>query len=304
VTAAPGAMLAVWGNIETCSGTMNLRRIIPTDITVSAIAHLSLLALLLLFSEVHQFGSVTAEPIEVNIVAPQDIPQTPATEKQPEPVPTPTPLPDFSLLDSKPETPSPAQPAAKPGAAERQQKQAALAAPPAAQPQSAAQPPQQAAPAYKQPEPDLTLKYQVMLGLPPDLSPTLPAAPSAPQASAKGDDNFDAAATQDADVASSAVAAFRRHLRTCLKLPSSLAASDDVRVKLRVMMTQQGRLAADPILIEASASMKGPLLMQGAVKALEPASPIRCCRQTVTANGRYSISASRRRISAARRRAR
>ncbi|WP_246669464.1 MULTISPECIES: hypothetical protein [unclassified Bradyrhizobium] len=279
MTAAPGAMLAVWGNIETCSGTMNLRRIIPTDITVSAIVHLSLLALLLLFSEVHQFGSVTAEPIEVNIVAPQDIPQTPATEKQPEPVPTPTPLPDFSLLDSKPETPSPAQPAAKPGAAERQQKQAALAAPPAAQPlpaaqpQSAAQPPQQAAPAYKQLEPDLTLKYQVMLGLPPDLSPTLPAAPSAPQASAKGDDNFDAAATQDADVASSAVAAFRRHLRTCLKLPPSLAASDDVRVKLRVMMTQQGRLAADPILIEASASMKGPLLMQGAVKALEACQP-------------------------------
>jgi len=41
---------------------MDLRRIIPTDITVSAIVHLSLLGLLLLFSEVHQFGSVTAEP--------------------------------------------------------------------------------------------------------------------------------------------------------------------------------------------------------------------------------------------------
>jgi len=94
---------------------MDLRRIIPTDITVSAIVHLSLLALLLLFSEVHQFGSVTAEPIEVNIVAPQDIPETRATEKQPEPVPTPTPtpLPDFSLLDIKPATPSPAQPAAR-----------------------------------------------------------------------------------------------------------------------------------------------------------------------------------------------
>ena len=261
---------------------MDLRRIIPTDITVSAIVHLSLLALLLLFSEVHQFGSVTAEPIEVNIVAPQDIPETPATEKQPEPVPTPTPtpLPDFSLLDIKPATPSPAQPAAKSQAAARQQKQAALAAPPAAQlppaaqPQPVAQPQQPAAPAYKQPEPDLTLKYQVMLGLPPDLSPTLPAASAAaPQAAAKSDDNFDGAATQDADVASSVVTAFRRHLRTCLKLPPSLAASDDVKVKLRVMMTQRGTLAADPILIEASASMKGPLLMQGAVKALQACQP-------------------------------
>lgn len=248
---------------------MDLRRIIPTDITVSAIVHLSLLALLLLFSEVHQFGSVTAEPIEVNIVAPQDIPETPAPEKQPEPVPTPTPLPDFSLLDVKPATPSPPQ------------KQAALAAPPAAQPPPAAPPPpaaqpqQQAAPAYKQPEPDLTLKYQVLLGLPPDLSPTLPAAASAaaPQGAAKSDDNFDGAATQDADIASSVITAFRRHLRTCLKLPASLAASDDVKVKLRVMMTQRGTLAADPILIEASASMKGPLLMQGVVKALQACQP-------------------------------
>jgi hypothetical protein len=264
-------MLAVRGNIETCSGAMDLRRIIPTDITVSAIVHLSLLALLLLFSEVHQFGSVTAEPIEVNIVAPQDIPETPSTEKQPEPVPTPTPLPDFSLLDIKPAAPSPAQPAAKPQAA-RQQKQAALAAPPAAQPQPAAQPPQPAAPAYKPPEPDLTIKYQVMLGLPPDLSPAAPAS-AAPQASAKSDDNFDGAATQDADIASSVIGAFRRHLRTCLKLPPSLGASDDVKVKLRVMMTQQGKLAADPILIEASASMKGPLLMQGAVKALQACQP-------------------------------
>ena len=256
---------------------MDLRRIIPTDLTVSAIVHLSLLALLLLFSEVHEFGSVTAEPIEVNIVAPQDIPQAPTPEKQPEPVPTPTPtpLPDFSLFDNKPATPSPAEPAAKSQAAARQQKQAALAAAPAARPPPAVQPPPQAAPAYKQPEPDLTLKYQVMLGLPPDLSPALPAAPapSAPQAAAKSDDNFDGAATQDADIASSAVTAFRRHLKSCLKLPPALAASDDVKVKLRVMMTQQGKLAADPILIEASASMKGPLLMQSAVKALQACQP-------------------------------
>jgi hypothetical protein len=271
-------------------GKMDLRRIIPTDITVSAIVHLSLLALLCLFSEVHQFGSVTAEPIEVNIVAPQDIPEAPAPEKQPEPVPTPTPtpLPDFSQLDTKPAAPSPDQPAAKSQTAKQQQKQAApitqpaAQPPPAAPPQPAAQPPQQAqspqpaAAAYKQPEPDLTLKYQVLLGLPPDLSPTppaAPAAPSAPQAPAKSDDNFDGAATQDADIASSVITAFRRHLRTCLKLPPSLTASDDVKVKLRVMMTQRGTLAADPILIEASASMKGPLLMQSAVKALQACQP-------------------------------
>ena len=262
---------------------MDLRRIIPTDITLSAIVHLSLVALLLLFSEVHEFGTVTAETMPVEIVASQDVPPEPAIEPKPEPVPTPTPLPDFSLLDAKPSPLTPAQPAAKPQPPAQQQKQAALAAPSAAPPSSAAPPPpaaqpqQPAAPAYKPPEPDLTIKYQVMLGLPPDLSPAFPAAsavpPAAPKAMAKTDDNFDGAATQDADIASSAVAAFRRHLKTCLKLPPSLAPTDDVKVKLRVMMTQQGKLAADPILIEASASMKGPLLMQGAVKALQACQP-------------------------------
>jgi hypothetical protein len=110
----------------------------------------------------------------------------------------------------------------------------------------------------------------VLLGLPPDLSP-LPPAPA--QARSKGDDNFDAPATEAADIASTLIAEFRRHLKTCSKLPASLSGADDVKVKLRVLMTPDGRLAAEPILIEASASMKGPLLMQGAIRALSACQP-------------------------------
>ena len=69
------------------------------------------------------------------------------------------------------------------------------------------------------------------------------------------------------------VAAFRRHLRTCSKLPAGLTGSDDVKVKLRVFMRPDGKLAAEPMLIEASASMKGPLLMQGAISALQACQP-------------------------------
>ena len=69
------------------------------------------------------------------------------------------------------------------------------------------------------------------------------------------------------------VAEFRRHLRTCSKLPAALKGSDDVKVRLRVLMTPQGKLAAEPILIEASASAKGPLLMQGAISALQACQP-------------------------------
>ena len=241
---------------------MELRRIIPTDITATAVAHVSLLTLMLLFSEVHPFGAVTAEQIPVEIVTPQELaekqapPDEPPAENEPEPAPSPQP--DFSLLD-------------KPAAAAQPQKQAALATPQAPQPQPVAPPPSQpAAPAYKPPEPDVSIKYQVLLGLPPDLSP-LP--PAAAQAGNKGDDNFDAPATDAADIASTLIAEFRRHLKTCSKLPASLSGADDVKVKLRVLMTPEGRLAAEPILIEASASMKGPLLMQGAIRALQACQP-------------------------------
>ena len=122
-------------------------------------------------------------------------------------------------------------------------------------------------PAYRPPEPDLSVKYNVMLGLPPEILP------SAPSADGKGKDDFDAPATTSADVASSVVAAFRRHLRTCSKLPPALKGADDVKVKLRVFMGQDGKLAAEPQLIEASASAKGPLLMRSAISALEACQP-------------------------------
>jgi len=249
---------------------MELQRIIPSDITASAIVHVSLLTLVLLFSEVHPFGAVTAEQIPVEIVTPQELaekqapPDEPPAENKPAET-KPEPQPDFTLLD-KPAAASAPPPAAPPAPAARPQKQAALATPSPAQPP----PSQPAAPAYKPPEPDVSIKYQVLLGLPPDLSP-LPPAPA--QGRNKGDDNFDAPATDAADIASTVIAEFRRHLKTCSKLPASLSGADDVKVKLRVLMTPDGRLAAEPFLIEASASMKGPLLMQGAIRALQACQP-------------------------------
>ncbi len=272
-------MLAGYGNIEHRSDAMELRQIIPTDITASAIAHVSLLTLLVLFSEVHPFGAVTAEQIPVEIVTPQELAEQQAPLEEPpaenKPEPAPSRQPDFSLLD-KPASAAATPPAAPPAPAAQPQKQAALAAPRAAEPQTPSQqvappPSQPAAPAYKPPEPDVSIKYQVLLGLPPDLSPSLPPAPA--QGPNKGDDNFDAPATDAADIASTLIAAFRRHLKTCSKLPASLSGADDVKVKLRVLMTPDGRLAAEPILIEASASMKGPLLMQGAIRTLQACQP-------------------------------
>jgi hypothetical protein len=258
---------------------MNLRQLIPTDLTASAVAHLSLLALVLLFSEVHRFGEVTAETVAVDIVTPQEIAEKAVAENKPEPVPTPQP--DFPLLDQPAAASAPA-PASQQSAPAPPQKQApSVASSPA--PQAAAGPPQaqsaSPAQAYTPPEPDLSIKYHVLLGLPQYLSPA-PPPPSSRSGARAGEtagetagDNFDAPAIESADIGSSLVAEFRRHLRTCSKLPADLKASDDVKVKLRVFMTPDGKLATDPVLIEASASMKGPSLMQGAISALQACQP-------------------------------
>src|SRR4051812_43667651 len=110
-------MLARYGNIEHRSDAMELRRIIPSDITASAIAHVSLLTLFVLFSEVHPFGAVTAEQVPVEIVTQQELaeqqtpPHEPPAENKLEPAPSPQP--DFSGLNKPPADTTP--PAKKPG---------------------------------------------------------------------------------------------------------------------------------------------------------------------------------------------
>jgi outer membrane biosynthesis protein TonB len=269
------------------------------DMTASVLAHLLLLVLIFLYSEVHQFDPVAADTVPVEVVTQQE-----AAEVKPDPVPSPSPTPEFQLpsLDkpvehSKPEsTQAPAaQPPQKQAAPQQkqpqqkqpeqkqpEQKQATPPAPPPAPtPQQAAtaepapqpsqpvapQPAQPPPPAYKPPQPDASVKYGVILGLPPYLPP------EAPAGTEPGKDNFDAPATEKADVGNSVVAEFRRHLKTCMKLPANMNPDDDVRVKLRVLMTPDGKLASAPQLIEATASAKGPLLLRSATSALEACQP-------------------------------
>jgi hypothetical protein len=238
-------------------------RFIRSGIAASALGHLSILTLVLIFAEVHPFGSVTAEPIAVDIVTRSQV-----EEKKPEPPESPKAQPSDAFdLSSKSAPPSSPPPAAPPPASAPPQNQASLAAPgsppqPAAQPQPPSTSP---APAYVPPEPDLSIKYHVMLGLPQDLPPSTP--------QVRSGDGGDDAASKAADIASSLVTEFRRHLKTCLKLPGSIAPSDKLRIVLRAFMTLEGKLATEPVLIEASASPKGPVLMQSAISALQSCQP-------------------------------
>jgi hypothetical protein len=264
---------------------MEPRQIIGTGFTASAIAHLSALALVIFFSEVHPFSSVTAESVTVDLVSPDEL-KPPPSKEEPLTIPKTVPTDAFNLASQSAPPVSP-PPAAPPAAAVPPQ-QAAVP------PQQAAVPPQQAAPAkprsspqqanaapqatrpqpattspspaYAPPEPDLSVKYHVLLGLPP--------ASSASRLPGETDKNFDAPASTTADIASSRIAEFRRHLKTCSKLPAAIAPSDEIEIKLRVFMTPEGRLAAEPFPIGVKhPSENGPALLQSAIAALHACEP-------------------------------
>src|SRR6476469_10365456 len=94
------------------------RLFIRSGITASAIGHLSILTAVLIFTEVHPFGTVTAEPITVDIVSPDE------AAKKAEPIPAPKTEPSDSLDPASKSAPSsPPAPAAAAAAATQPQKQ-------------------------------------------------------------------------------------------------------------------------------------------------------------------------------------
>jgi hypothetical protein len=264
-----------------------------TGTAISVAAHVAALTTCLVLAGVRPFDPTTAEAITVDIVTPDQAPPLP---KEPDPTY------DFPTLSEKepqqqskaqqepsPEkTPEPSQPAPKPpsppAAAEKSKadaKQAALQqnsveppkpieqpkpveqqqqARPQPQPQEqpTAPPPQeQEQPVVPTAQPDITSKFGMMFTL--------------PDPGSGGD--FDAKATANANIKVEDAAALRAHLKTCSILPKSVSPSDNVRIVLRVAFLPDGRLGKEPLLIEASASEKGPALMQSAMKALASCQP-------------------------------
>ncbi|HEX9213540.1 MAG TPA: hypothetical protein VF901_23760 [Bradyrhizobium sp.] len=310
---------------------MELRKIIRTDIAASAIAHLTLVGLIILISEVHPFHSAPPETVSVDIVTPEqvqeEIKEQEAKEEVKEQVketaPDPTPdlqLPkiDFTDKDKAAVAPKPAakqqaapQSSQKQASSEPQQKQpqpqpsqapkqrdanAQPQTPQTQPPQPQAQQPQQqppqsqlppqqpppqpepeqqpppatplpqaAPPAYQPPEPDVTVKYGVLLGLPPEL-------PAEPKDAPK-DDGGDAKDSISAKLPPEVIAELRRHLRNCAKLPAGVAPTDNLRIKLRAVLSTDGTLARPPILIEAPPSAKGVALVKAAMSVLQACQP-------------------------------
>ena len=120
-------------------------------------------------------------------------------------------------------------------------------------------------PPAKPPEPDVTVKYNVMLGLPAEQLVY-------PEKPARSEGGFEGNAAA-ADLKSSVIAEFKRHLKTCSKLPDNVAPGDHLVVKLRIFMKQDGRLAGEPAIGGGSANIKAINLLQSAIAALKDCQP-------------------------------
>jgi outer membrane biosynthesis protein TonB len=86
---------------------------------------------------------------------------------------------------------------------------------------------------------------------------------------------FDAMAERSAALTAADIAAFREHLDKCWKPPAALARAQNLKAVLRIALNPDGAMAAEPILVGASASSQGPALVDTARRALDACQPFR-----------------------------
>jgi hypothetical protein len=239
---------------------------------VSILTHLAVLTIGLGYAGVLPFEAAPIEAITVDLVSPAEVKE--ATKQTPPEKPQPLDIPNFSAKDQPPQSlppmqaappkqsaqqPGPSTPPPNPKPDTRTDTRQSTAQP---QPATGSQPaPQPASPWLPNlpgaAQPDVSIQYQVNLGLP-----------------IRGPgEEFDAPAMSTAKVETSDIARFRDHLKTCSVLPAGVGPGDNVKIVIRATFIPNGQLRSAPILIEASASAKGPLLMQAAIKALQQCQP-------------------------------
>ncbi|MEA2880362.1 MAG: hypothetical protein QOF14_5558 [Hyphomicrobiales bacterium] len=213
-----------------------------SGVLISTVSHIALVALAL-FGTPKLFDNPQLAAIEVDLVRPDEVERP--KEKPPEDKPA-----DWSPL---PQAPQPQRESA-PRAQAKQQP-----APPPQANQQAAPGPQGASPQPQAPTSPWIFD--------PVNIPALLDLPNAP------DKGFDSEATTTANLSAADKAAFKAHLKKCWTLPGGMSPAQTTRVVLRIYLRRDGRLAAEPVLIEASASRDGPLLLHAAIRTLKDCQP-------------------------------
>jgi hypothetical protein len=211
-----------------------------SGVLISAVSHIVLVALAL-FGTPKLFDNLPPAAIEVDLVRAEEV-EAPK-EKPPEDKPA-----DWNPLSEQRQP----QPETAP------QAQARSPAPPQSN-QQAGRGQQGPAPSQQQ--------QQTPWIFDPSNIPALLDLPNAP------DKGFDSEATTTANLPAADKAVFKAHLKKCWTLPGGMSPAQTTRVVLRIYLKRDGRLASEPVLIEASASGDGPLLLQAAIRTLKDCQP-------------------------------
>ncbi len=251
---------------------------LPTCIFLSPVAHVVLLTAV---AVPRQRATAHGETMTVDLVRPDEIPESLQHEPPPEAAPRPSapasnpapqsqqavnvlPREPAAKSSTRPEKPqSPPQQQATPQ--QPQQQQRSQRAPQVQQPP----PPQQQVetPLQEQPAPDVRVAQEN----PAEQAARLSAMLNLPGPSTG--DGTGAEAFNKAALTGDEIAALRSHLKSCWKLPAGVAANQRLKVVMRMSLRHNGTLSAEPALIEAAMSPLGPPLVKEAMRAIKQCEP-------------------------------
>jgi hypothetical protein len=267
-----------------------------TGLVMSAAGHL----LFLMFAFVHPHRQTAhGEAMAVEIVPANEVPQVTAPPETQEQEKTEK-APDFSKLQTTPPMPDKFQtqqqsqpPNRQQAAAEKQRqaeaekrRQAEAQKQQQAQAKQQQQQQQQAKPQQQQPQqppppPQQTLQPwpQSASASPPAEIPPIETLEETQErlttmlAMNLQGDGTGAEARDKAQLTPQEIAAFMTQVKRCWTLPPGVAENAHVKIIVRLSLKQDGALAGEPALIEASASTDGPPIMRSAIRALKQCAP-------------------------------
>jgi hypothetical protein len=252
---------------------IGLKRFTRNGLAISAIGHVGILALGLVYFHASSLESVPPDAMVVDIVPPDEAPRlsgTPsdlrssgsergsnsAAARPPPPQPK-APTPQQPQPQAKP------QRDAHPAMAQPQTAQAEMARAEAAQPDTAQRETSQPSPdAPQQPReqaPDQPNPAEMMAQL------ALVGGPLG--------GGFNAPPINAMQAAYDFTVAFREHVSSCSVLPPGLNSTERIKVSLRVFLNRDGTLAQPPELLDPIPTEKQLILMQSSISALQKCQP-------------------------------
>jgi hypothetical protein len=240
-----------------------------TCLAISIVIHAAFMLWLVLGSGAKTFDPANAEPILVDLVAPQDAPkeaeQEPPKSEEPKAEPAkPEPSRSAAIKPSKPEPPKLEPSKSEPPKPEpsKSESEPSKPQPTKPNPEAGRKPAQKndsktAAEESLEEQAATAARLAWLLDLPTDTVTSLAAPPS----------------ENKSNLSSEEIAQFKARVSKCWVAPNGVPNTPGFDVLLRIALTPDGKLGAAPELIRAPASLAGPPLVDSAKRALQKCQP-------------------------------